>query len=134
MIMENRLEKILRQQLSAESSEIPEPDDNFIKLAHQKIISRKRNTSFKSSFGFMNILFPRMNYYSSCFAALLLFLLMLFLPRNNQNPGFTEQLINQSRSASSCTVLAGLNQEQENNESVKSATVLTSIVTFAAKN
>jgi uncharacterized membrane protein YgaE (UPF0421/DUF939 family) len=132
--MENNFEKIVRKYMSVNSPDIPEPDASFMEEAHRKINKRKKNSTFKSSLGLFNFIFSEINFYQTALTAMIILLVFLLLSPKNQNQSFTEQMINESRSASSSTVLAGLTRVNSNETSVNSSTVLSSIITFAAKN
>lgn len=132
--MKPNFEKTIKEFMSANSPDIPEPDSGFLTEAHERINKRKKNASLKSSIPWLGWLMPENQFYQSAIVVVVVLLFAILLPRTNQHEGLAEKIINESRSASSSTVLAGLNHQDEPKPSVNSATVLTSIVTFASKN
>lgn len=135
MIMKENMNQLFKHHFEEELSEMPEPNFELVNAAREKIAKRKpvvsNNNRMFSGFSRMEI-----SVYQAAFAALLITVMVLYYSRQKYSPERTlgEKTYPANSSINSSTVLAGLTQHTLNESSVKSSTVLTSIITFVAKN
>ena len=137
--MENNIENFLKNKLSADEMDLGTPDLQLVESAREKVMSRKKNIERKQ--GFLESLWSSFGtLFNPLPAGITAFLIIggIFYFTSNETQK-TELALNPqnstgSYSINSSTVLASLTQYTNNKTATASSTVLSSIVTFVAKN
>lgn len=133
--MKENMDSLFKQHFEQDLADMQSPDFNLASAAREKVAQRK--SANESSKGFFNGFFRmEISVYQAAFAALLITVTVLYYSKQKYSPEKTlgEKTYPVNSSINSSTVLAGLTQHTLNEASVKSSTVLTSIITFVAKN
>jgi hypothetical protein len=136
--MENNTENFLKNKLSIDGMDLDSPDLSLVKAAREKVMARKKTTEKKSGFieGLRAQLGFLLNPVPAGIAAILIIGGLFYF--TNTETQKTELAIGSQNatnnySISSSTVLA-LTQYTNNKTATASSTVLSSIMTFVAKN
>lgn len=125
----------IRQYLSDDFNNLQEPDFKLMKDARAVIAGRKKqNLGIVPSF--LNFFKLEISVYQSGFAVLIVAACIIFVSQQKYTGGGLYDFRTQTATTSinSSMVLSGLTQYTNANHSVNSSTVLTSIITFVAKN
>lgn len=133
--MKENMNQLFKQHFEEELSNMAEPEFELVSAAREKIAQIKPVES-KSNRIFSGFFRMEISVYQAAFAALLITVTVLYYSKQKYSPDKTlgEKTYPANSSINSSTVLAGLTQHTLNESSVKSSTVLTSIITFVTKN
>jgi hypothetical protein len=132
--MNNGFENRIIEAFSKEANDTPEPSRDLIKNARRIVANRKKTTFITRCWN--NRLTNRISVYQTGFAALIIAACAIFVSQQKYSGGGFYDIRTQTATTSvnSSTVLSGLTQHTNTNQSVNTTTVLTSILTFVAKN
>lgn len=133
--MKENIDDLFKQHFDESLANMQDPTIDLVKIAREKIASRK-SVSASGKWSFPFFFKVEISVYQAAFAALLIAVTVLYYSKQKYSPekALGEKTYPANSSINSSTVLAGLTQHTLNESAVKSSTVLTSIMTFVAKN
>lgn len=133
--METNFENKMKEIMHNELNELELPPSHLFNDA-RRIIESRRKTKQQHNPWWKGLLNLELSVYQVGFTAILIAVSIIFVSRQKYSGGGLYNLHTQTAttSISTSTSLAGLSQNPKTNHSVNSSTVLTSIITFVARN